>query len=86
MQCKMSFNKLLLFSVDCCLLTTVVPVRASDLFGWSWLLLGGLTSALITSAISLVVFFLIPIKHVGADTISSGGELQSIQSQQGETL
>lgn len=38
------FNKLFLFSVaDCCLLTTVVPAWDSDLFGWSRLLLGGLT-------------------------------------------
>lgn len=58
MRYNMSFNKLVLFSVgDCCLLTTVVPVWDSDLFGWSGLLLGGLTSALTTSIISSVVFF-----------------------------
>lgn len=68
----MSFNMLFLFSVvDCCLLTAVVPVWDSDLFGWSGLLLGGPTSALSTSTFPFVVFFLIPIKHVDADIISS---------------
>lgn len=58
MQCQMSFNKLFLFGVaDCCLLTTVVPAWDSDLFGWSGLLLGGLTPTRTTSIISLVVFF-----------------------------
>lgn len=53
----MSFNKLFLFSVvDCC-------SWDSDLFGWSGLLLGGLTSAT-TSTISFSgIFFLIPIKQ-----------------------
>lgn len=53
-----SYDTLVLFSVvDCCLLTTVVPVWDSDLFGWSGLLLGGLTSALTASTFYLVVCF-----------------------------
>lgn len=53
----------------------MVRVWDSDLFGWSGLLLGGLNSALTTSTISLVVFFSVPIKHVDADSISSGSRL-----------
>lgn len=72
----MSFNNLFLFSVvDCYLLATAVPVWDSNLFGWSRLLLGGLTAEHTTSTFSLVVFFLIPIKHIDADNISSCSRL-----------
>lgn len=58
MRHSMSFNNLFLFSVvDCCLLTAVVPVCDSDLFGWSEPLLGGPASALTASTVSLVVKF-----------------------------